>query len=100
MRSQLVLRPDYGAIVPWIEPVPDGALVTAGPDSFHLSTPHPLAVADGAIEADFHAVAGSRMHFVMSWHSSSEPQPAGRERRLRAGPYRGLVERLVGQMHL
>ncbi|HSI31726.1 MAG TPA: glycoside hydrolase family 15 protein, partial [Miltoncostaeaceae bacterium] len=75
MRSQLVLRPDYGAIVPWIEPVPDGALVTAGPDSFHLSTPHPLAVADGAIEVDFHAVAGSRMHFVMSWHSSSEPSP-------------------------
>ena len=75
MRSQLVLRPDYGAIVPWIEPVPDGALVTAGPDSFHLSTPQPLAVADGAIEADFRAVAGSRMHFVMSWHSSSERSP-------------------------
>ncbi|HSJ73159.1 MAG TPA: trehalase-like domain-containing protein [Miltoncostaeaceae bacterium] len=75
MRSQIVLRPDYGAIVPWIDAVPDGALITAGPDAFHLSTPHPLAVADGAIEADFHAVAGSRVHFVMSWHASSEGSP-------------------------
>ncbi len=24
MRIELALRPDYGAIVPWIEPVPDG----------------------------------------------------------------------------
>ncbi len=29
MRSELVLRPDYGSIVPWIDAVPDGVLVTA-----------------------------------------------------------------------
>ncbi len=75
MRSELALRPDYGAIVPWIEAVPDGVLATAGPDAFHLSTPHELNVADGVAAADFEAVAGSRAHFVMSWHSSSEPSP-------------------------
>ena len=75
MRSELALRPDYGAIVPWIEAVPDGVLATAGPDAFHLSTPHELNVADGVAAADFEAVAGSRAHFVMSWHRSSEPSP-------------------------
>ena len=100
MRSQLVLRPDYGAIVPWIEPVPDGALVTAGPDSFHLSTPHPLAVADGADRGRLprrRRLADALRHELAQLIGA---QPAGRERRLRAGPYRGLVERLVGQMHL
>ncbi len=75
MRSELALRPDYGAILPWIEAVPDGVLATAGPDAFHLSTPHELNVADGVAAADFEAVAGSRAHFVMSWHPSSEPSP-------------------------
>jgi GH15 family glucan-1,4-alpha-glucosidase len=75
MRSELALRPDYGAIVPWIEAVPDGVLATAGPDAFHLSTPHELSVADGVAVADFEAVAGARAHFVMSWHPSSEHSP-------------------------
>jgi GH15 family glucan-1,4-alpha-glucosidase len=75
MRSELVLRPDYGAIVPWLEHVPDGVLVTAGPDAFHLSTPRQVAIADGAAVVEFHAVEGSREHFVMSWHPSSEHSP-------------------------
>jgi GH15 family glucan-1,4-alpha-glucosidase len=75
MRSELVLRPDYGSITPWIEHVPDGALLIAGPDAFHLSTPRSIAAADGAAVAEFEAVEGSREHFVMSWHLSSEPSP-------------------------
>jgi GH15 family glucan-1,4-alpha-glucosidase len=75
MRSELVLRPDYGAIVPLIDAVPDGVLVTAGPDSFHLSTPRPVSSADGAAVAEFTAVEGSREPFVLSWHPSSEPSP-------------------------
>jgi GH15 family glucan-1,4-alpha-glucosidase len=75
MRSELVVRPDYGSIAPWVELVSDGVLVTAGPDSFHLSTPRKVAVADGAAVAEFAAVEGSREHFVMSWHPSSELSP-------------------------
>ncbi|HEX2503940.1 MAG TPA: glycoside hydrolase family 15 protein [Miltoncostaeaceae bacterium] len=75
MRSELVLRPDYGSITPWIDHVPDGALLFAGPDAFHLSTPRSIAVADGAAVTEFDAVEGSREPFVMSWHPSSEPSP-------------------------
>jgi GH15 family glucan-1,4-alpha-glucosidase len=75
MRSELVLRPDYGSIAPLVDLVPDGVLVTAGPDAFHLSTPRAVAVADGTAVTEFAAVEGSREHFVLSWHSSSEPSP-------------------------
>ena len=44
MRMELLVRPDYGTIVPWVEEVSDGVLFTAGPDSFRLSTPLALAV--------------------------------------------------------
>src|ERR671910_769244 len=43
MRMELALRPDYGAIVPWLESEPDGVIATAGPDAFRLSTVLPLA---------------------------------------------------------
>ena len=49
MRMELSLRPDYGSIRPWIERAPDGVVVTAGPDTFRLSTPLPLQVQDGTV---------------------------------------------------
>jgi GH15 family glucan-1,4-alpha-glucosidase len=75
MRSELILRPDYGSIVPWIEHLPDGILITAGPDAFHLSTPRAVRVEDGNAFGEFTAVEGSRERFVLSWHPSSEASP-------------------------
>jgi GH15 family glucan-1,4-alpha-glucosidase len=75
MRSALSLRPDYGSVTPWIDPVPDGVLGVAGPDAFHLSTPRAIAVEDGTAVVEFHAVEGAREHFVLSWHPSSEDSP-------------------------
>ncbi len=75
MRSELVVRPDYGSIAPWVETVADGALIVAGPDAFHLSTPRELHVADATATAAFTAVEGSREPFVMSWHPSTEASP-------------------------
>src|ERR687894_2644672 len=55
MRMDLSLRPDYATIVPWVEPAIDGALATAGPDAFRLSTPLPLEIQDGTVTCDFTA---------------------------------------------
>jgi hypothetical protein len=60
MRMELALRPDYGSISPWVERASDGALITAGPDAFRLSTPLPLQVEDGTVSAEFVAVEGAR----------------------------------------
>jgi GH15 family glucan-1,4-alpha-glucosidase len=75
MRLELSLRPDYASIVPWIEPIPDGAIATAGQDAFHLTTTLPLEIEDGMIRSDFVAAEGARERLTLSWHLSYEEAP-------------------------
>jgi GH15 family glucan-1,4-alpha-glucosidase len=75
MRMELTLRPEYGAITPWVELAPDGAVATAGPDAFRLSTPLPLRVDDATVKAEFQAVEGARERLTLSWHLSYEETP-------------------------
>src|SRR5918995_1838177 len=66
MRMELSLRPDYGSIRPWIELSSDGAIATAGPDAFRLSTPLPLQVEDGTVTAEFVVVEGARERLTLT----------------------------------
>ena len=75
MRMELSVRPDYGSIRPWIELASDGAIATAGPDAFRLSTPLPLQVEDGMVIAEFVAVEGARERLTLTWHLSYEETP-------------------------
>jgi GH15 family glucan-1,4-alpha-glucosidase len=75
MRMELALRPDYGAIRPWTELSPDGAVTTAGPDSFRLSTALPLTLEDGTLAAEFELVEGARERFTLTWHLSYKTTP-------------------------
>jgi GH15 family glucan-1,4-alpha-glucosidase len=75
MRVELALRPDYGSIRPWIELASDGAIATAGPDAFRLSTPLPLQLEDGTVIAEFVAVEGARERLTLTWHLSYEESP-------------------------
>jgi len=75
MRMELALRPDYGSIRPWIEAAADGAVATAGPDAFRLSTPLALRIEDGTASADFLALEGARERLTLTWHLSYEPTP-------------------------
>jgi GH15 family glucan-1,4-alpha-glucosidase len=75
IRMELALRPDYGAVVPWVDRVVDGVRVQSGPDAFHLSTPLELSVDREATIAEFTAVEGSRQRFVLSWHPSYSDAP-------------------------
>lgn len=36
MRMELSLPPDYGSVVPWVEPASDDVVATEGPDAFRL----------------------------------------------------------------
>jgi GH15 family glucan-1,4-alpha-glucosidase len=76
MKMELALRPDYGTITPWVEPAPDGAVATAGPDAFRLSTPLPLTVQDGTVTAEFTAVEGAHERLTLTWHLSYDESPA------------------------
>jgi GH15 family glucan-1,4-alpha-glucosidase len=76
MRMELCVRPDYAMIRPWVERASDGAVATAGPDAFRISTPLPLQIEDGTVSAEFVAVEGARERLTLIWHLSYEDAPA------------------------
>src|SRR4029450_1807698 len=75
MRIELALRPDYGAVVPWVDRMVDGVRVQSGPDAFHLSTPLELDADRDATTADFTTGEGARQRFVLSWYPSYAEAP-------------------------
>jgi GH15 family glucan-1,4-alpha-glucosidase len=76
MRMELSVRPDYATVRPWVERAPDGAIATAGPDTFRVSTRLPLEIEDGTVGAEFVAVEGARQPLTLIWHRSYEEAPA------------------------
>ncbi len=72
MKTELVLRPDYASIIPWVDRVDDGVMAAAGPDAFHLSTPLDLHADHARTVGEFTAIEGARERFVLSWHPSYE----------------------------
>jgi GH15 family glucan-1,4-alpha-glucosidase len=76
MSMELLLRPDYGAIRPWLEAASDGVVAVAGPDAFRLSTRVDVELLPGAAGANFTATQGSRHHFTLGWWPSHEAAPA------------------------
>ncbi|HET9468749.1 MAG TPA: glycoside hydrolase family 15 protein [Vicinamibacterales bacterium] len=76
MQMELVIRFDYGAIVPWVRRI-DGVLqAIGGPDALALSTPISTYGANHTTRADFIVRAGDRVPFVLTWFASHDPVPA------------------------
>jgi GH15 family glucan-1,4-alpha-glucosidase len=77
LRMELVIRFDYGSIVPWMRRLPDGRrLAIAGADALVLQSgvePHGEGL---ATVAEFVVRPGERVPFVLAWHPSHEPPPA------------------------
>ncbi len=77
MRSELILRFDYGHTVPWVTRLPDGAFrAIAGPDMVTLHTPVPLHGVDLTTVAEFDVAAGDSIPFVLTHGASHLPPPA------------------------
>jgi GH15 family glucan-1,4-alpha-glucosidase len=75
IEMELVLRFDYGSIVPWVRRL-DGALLgVAGPDAVALHTPTELEGRDLRTFASFSVSQGERVPFVLTWFPSNEPVP-------------------------
>jgi GH15 family glucan-1,4-alpha-glucosidase len=76
MRMQLVIRFDYGSIVPWVRRLPDGTLTaTAGPDALCLRTPIETHGENLTTAAQFTVSEGERIPFALTWHPSNQPVP-------------------------
>jgi GH15 family glucan-1,4-alpha-glucosidase len=75
MQLELVLRFDYGSIVPWVRRTPYGLHAIAGPDAVSLHSPVELVNANLKTTARFAVAAGERVPFVLQWHPSHQAAP-------------------------
>ena len=75
IRMQLVMRFDYGSIIPWVRRVGDAVLAVAGPDALTLRADVPVRGEDRTTVADFAVAAGERVAFSLTWHPSTDPPP-------------------------
>lgn len=75
MRMELVIRCDYGSIVPWVERTKDGIVATAGPDTVSLRTKVGLENRDFQTTADFTLQAGQEASFDLTWFPSNRYEP-------------------------
>jgi GH15 family glucan-1,4-alpha-glucosidase len=75
MRMELVVRFDYGTIVPWVRNL-DGVLrAIGGPDALSLWSPVDTHGVGFTTQAEFTVRRGDRLGFVLAWHPSHHPPP-------------------------
>jgi GH15 family glucan-1,4-alpha-glucosidase len=87
MRTELVVRFDYGSRVPWVSRVEDGRLqFTVGPDRLLLDTAVPLRGEDMRSVGEFPISEGERIAFNLNWSESfrAAPPPLHAEDALKA----------------
>jgi GH15 family glucan-1,4-alpha-glucosidase len=79
MRMHLVIRFDYGSIVPWVTQLEEGGIkATAGPDTLRLRTKVPLRGENQHTTAEFTVSPGQEVPFLLTWRASHERGlPAG-----------------------
>ncbi len=75
MRMQLLIRFDYGSVVPWVSRIHGGIHAIAGPDALVLATPVEMHGENLTTVAEFTVAEGERVPFVLTWHPSEQPPP-------------------------
>src|SRR5262245_13155325 len=111
MRTELIIRFDYGASVPWVRRTDAGALLAiSGPDMLVLRTPVELRGEDLTTVGDFTVAAGATIQFIVTYVASHlrvpdpiDPEDAQRQTQefwedwanthQRTGPYADAVSR-------
>jgi GH15 family glucan-1,4-alpha-glucosidase len=75
MQMELVMRFDYGAVVPWVRSDSGHLRAIAGPDALHLHSGVDVRGEDFRTVADFTVSRGDRVPFVLTWHPSYQRTP-------------------------
>jgi GH15 family glucan-1,4-alpha-glucosidase len=70
MQMELVVRFDYGTIIPWVRRIDGNLLMTAGPDTLELRTGAEVRGEDMRTVAEFTVRAGQRESFVLHYRPS------------------------------
>lgn len=77
MQMELIVRFDYGQIVPWVRRRKrfDGLEAIAGPDALILRTPVETCGKDLTTVSEFTVTKGDRIPFVLTWFPSHQKPP-------------------------
>jgi GH15 family glucan-1,4-alpha-glucosidase len=77
MHMELIIRFDYGYIVPWVRRRKgfDGLEAIAGPNGLILRTPVETCGKDLTTVAEFTVAKGDRIPFVLTWYASHTDPP-------------------------
>ncbi|MFO7189447.1 MAG: glycoside hydrolase family 15 protein [Pseudomonadota bacterium] len=76
IRTELVIRFDYGTVVPWVTRIGEGTWrAIGGPDMVVLRTHAPLHGEDHRTVGEFRLRAGESVPFVLSYGPSHQPLP-------------------------
>ncbi|HEY4413106.1 MAG TPA: glycoside hydrolase family 15 protein [Gaiellaceae bacterium] len=76
MRSELVIRFDYGHIVPWMRRIDHARVAVAGPDGLCFRTDARTRGENLRTISTFTVEAGERVSFVLTWFPSHGDLPA------------------------
>jgi GH15 family glucan-1,4-alpha-glucosidase len=76
MRCELVIRFDYGSIIPWVRSDGRELRATGGPDTLYLRSDVPLHGESMRSVADFVVGAGQTVDFDLSWAPTHASRPA------------------------
>jgi GH15 family glucan-1,4-alpha-glucosidase len=75
MRTELVMRFEYGYDVPWVRRTDRGLVAIAGPNALILDSPIELKGIKMRHEGRFQVHAGDEVAFVLAWYRSHEDPP-------------------------
>jgi GH15 family glucan-1,4-alpha-glucosidase len=75
MRSELMIRFDFGRIVPWVRRIDHTRVAIAGPDALCFRTPADVRGEDLSTVSEFTLAEGERVPFVLTWYPSHEILP-------------------------
>ena len=75
LRMELIIRFDYGSLVPWVRKRSGALEAIAGPDALVLRTPVATHGENLTTVAEFAVGQGERVPFVLTWFPSHKAQP-------------------------
>lgn len=75
LQMELIIRFDYGKVIPWVRKCHGGLEAIAGPDGLILRTPVETRGEDLTTVAEFRVGNGQRVPFVLTWYASHDQPP-------------------------
>jgi len=75
MNMELVIRFDYGSVIPWVRRTETGISAIAGPDMLSLRTQVPLHGESFKTVAEFTVSEGEKVPFDLTWYPSTRSEP-------------------------